>query len=194
VSLRIIGFAALLICAGPSWACGPDPTPPVPSLERLPGESEATYSARVNDFATAQFKQRGEEARAAAANAQVQQGRDEARRQEVQWDTTANILLSHVESVERQNELGEYRVTFRTERAVKGHNSSPTTYRIGSISRPLACTDMLTSTPDADLGTAILIFMADQQLENVSEWQLIPLSELRSERLWAIINGTAPTP
>jgi hypothetical protein len=53
---------------------------------------------------------------------------------------------------------------------------------------------MLTSTPDADLGTAILIFMADQQLENVSEWQLIPLSELRSERLWAIINGTAPTP
>ena len=194
MSLHIFGFVVALLSAGPSSSCVAPPADTRRPLERLSNENETAFSARISAFNAAYYNRQAEERAAEGANARVRDGIEEGRRQDAQWDATADILLAHVVSVEPEGESGLYRFGFQTDRVLKGRSSITMTYRIGSRSTPIPCTDVLTGTPDSQLGTPVIVFLPNRQANAIDISQLVPLSALRSDRLWAIINGTASTP
>lgn len=184
------------VSAAPAWSCiGPPPTEP-PRIERLAGESDAAFTGRQDAFRNHYRTRESQQNHVQIANGLYGQVIEEGHRQDALWDAATNVILARVVSIRSttSEDLGD-RVRYRTDRVLKGRSRISTVHRVGVPDfPPPPCYIEYDVSPDAPVGEAVVIFLPTSRSTTVSPTQTLPLSSVASERLWAIINGTAPTP
>ena len=194
VKLRILALAALLLPTSATWACTPNILRQPPPA-RLPDESDAAFSARQSAFNEMSVIRYNQQVAVWAADGALEADVMDAQRQDRLWDNTATILLTHVVSIESAVDPSQGdRVRYQTDRVLKGRSRISMVDRAGTSRLPLPPCFNANRGVEPTVGAAVIVFLPTPRSTTVEPTHTIPLVELRSERLWAIINGTAPTP
>lgn len=195
VKLRILALAAVLLNASSAWACT-EPPIEVPPIERLSGESDAAFSVRQAAFQEAFTFREGRRRAATRENELAQQIVAEGQRQEALWDATADILLAHVVGIGPTAVPGEYfGVRYETDHVLKGSSQIAAVNRVAPPTDfSPSCQRLVRNNYNTRFGEVVIILLPSPHSTTVEPTQILPLSAVQSDRLWAIINGTAPTP
>ena len=191
---HLLVLTACLVSATPAWSCLPPRIEEPPPLERLAGESDVAFAGRQDAFRRAHWTREGHQGNASNARWFYQEVVTEGQRQEALWDRATDIVLARVVSIIPAPSEGRGdRVRYQTDRVLKGRSRISTINRVGTPDiPPPSCTYYIG--PDAPVGEAVVIFLQTSRSTTVRPTRVLPLRSVDSERLWAIINGTAPTP